>query len=105
MATSNSTQPATRPAAAGAASLLSNLAIKAEHMIALGCVTMLIVLFSCIFGGWWLVDSWTSGGSDTTTTNRAQEWQQPMTMPDCGRGRIYAQTNWRGDIISYSCGR
>lgn len=58
MATNNMGNTAPRPAPAQG--LLSGLVLKGEHMIAVGCLTLLIALAACGVGGWWLVSSWTT---------------------------------------------
>ena len=58
MATNNVSNAAPRPAPAQG--LLSGLVLTGEHMIALGCGMLLIVLLACALSGWWFVSSWTT---------------------------------------------
>lgn len=99
MATNN-LNPTAQHQAQPVQSLLSGLAVKAEHMIALGCGGLLIVLFSCAFGVWWFIDSWTTSADPTPQ----QRTERHVEIPDCtGRGRLMIWTDQRGNVVKYDC--
>lgn len=66
MATNNMGNTAPRPAPAQG--LLRGLVLTGEHMIALGCGMLLIVLLACALSGWWFVSSWTTPADPEQTT-------------------------------------
>ena len=66
MATNNMGNVAPRPAPAQG--LLRGLVLTGEHMIALGCGMLLIVLLACALSGWWFVSSWTTPADPEQTT-------------------------------------
>lgn len=99
MATNN-LQPGTQRQAQPVQSLLSGLAVKAEHMIALGCGGLLIVIAACALSVWWAVDSWTTAADPAP----AQRTERQLVPPDCtGRGRLMVWTDQHGNVVKYDC--
>ena len=94
MATNNVTGQPTRTAQP-AQGLLSSLALSAEHMFAIGCLTLIIVLFACGLGGWWFVSSWTTPADpeqQTVIVRRGEVEHSALDSCPAGRTKFYTQT-------------
>jgi len=85
-------------------SLLGGLALKAEHMIALGCGGLLIVIVVCVLSIWFGVSNWNSAG-DPAPAQRSQVGQSYNAMPDCESRHLRVFTQERNGQIVFSCGR
>ena len=93
MATNNMGNTAPRPAPAQG--LLSGLVLKGEHMIAVGCLTLLIALAACGVGGWWLVSSWTTPADPEQTTVQPRRGEVEHWAGDhcpAGKTKFYTTT-------------
>jgi len=93
MATNNQGQQ-TQGRPAQARSLLGGLITKGEHMIALGCGMMLIVLLACALGGWWFISSWTTPADpeqQVTTVRRGEVEHSSLDRCPVGMTKHYTQ--------------
>lgn len=94
MATNNGTNTqAPRPAPAKG--LLGGIVTKGEHMIALGCGMLLIVLLACALGGWWIVDSWTTPADPEQTVTHVRRGEVEHSSLDrcaAGKTKFYTQS-------------
>ena len=88
MATDNAAERPTRPAQK-AQSLLGGLVLGAEHMMALGCCGLLLVLVACGLIAWYSVSSWWSVPADPDqTVIQAQRGEiEHSSLDDCPAGR------------------
>ena len=90
MATNNVSNAAPRPAPAQG--LLSGLVLTGEHMIALGCGMLLIVLLACALSGWWFVSSWTTP-ADPAPVERIRRGEiEHSSLDTCPAGRVRFET-------------
>ena len=72
--------------------LLSGLVLKGEHLIAVGCLTLLIALAACGVGGWWLVSSWTPS-ADPAPVERIRRGEiEHSSLDTCPAGRVRFET-------------
>lgn len=74
--------------------LLGTLALSAEHMFAIGCLTLLIVLAACGIGGWWLVSSWTTPADPDQIVTQVRRGEiEHSSLDECpaGRTKFYTQ--------------
>lgn len=98
MATNNTqTQPTSKPTAK-ATGLLSGLLAKGEHMIALGCGMLLIVMLTCALGGWWIVASMTTTPADPAPITQVRRGEiEHSSLDRCPAG-LTAHDTARGMV-------
>lgn len=97
MATNNATGQ-TMPRPAPQKSLLSGLIVKGEHMIALGCGMLIVVMLACALGGWLLVDSWATPADPEQTTVQPRRGEVEHSSLDRCRAGMTKHYTPRGSV-------
>lgn len=96
MATSNFTGQTARTAQPAKEGLLSGLIVKGEHMLALGCGGLLVVLLACAVITWYTISGWTTPADpapieQVTKVRPGEREHSSLDRCPAGRTKFYTQ--------------